>query len=190
MGLKAKGVLAFLLISFGIAWGSILLAHWVLDLSLVNPLVQLPMAFSPAIAALIVRGWVTREGFRDTGLRPRVKAARRYYFLAWAYPVLVLSTTIGLAILLGLYRLDLSPLRTLFGVELPEPAALGLLLAIPVLAAPVFWGEEFGWRSYLQQRVSHHPVTAALVTGSSGRPGTTRSPSATTSTTPTQSSGS
>jgi membrane protease YdiL (CAAX protease family) len=162
---QAGGVLVFLLIAFGLAWGSLFVAHWVLDLSLVNPLVQLPMAFSPAIAALIVRRWVTREGFRDAGLRPRVKAARRYYLLAWAYPVVVLAATIGLAMLMGLYRLDVSPLRTLFGVELPALAAFGLLLAVPVLAAPAFWGEEFGWRSYLQQRVGRRPVTAALVTG-------------------------
>lgn len=162
---RTTGVLTFLLIAFGIAWGSVFVAHWVLDLSLANPLVQLPMAFSPAIAALIVRGRVTQEGFRDTGLRPRVRAARRYYLLAWAYPVLVLASTIGLAMLVGLDGLDYSPLRTLFGVELPEAAALGLLLATPVLAAPVFWGEEFGWRSYLQQRISHRPVTAALATG-------------------------
>jgi hypothetical protein len=82
MGLKTKGVLTFLLISFGLAWGAILVAHFVLDMSLVNPLVQIPVAFSPAIAAVIVRKWVIGEGFRDAGLRPRVRTARFYYLLA------------------------------------------------------------------------------------------------------------
>src|SRR5262245_53471661 len=108
MGLKTKGVLTFLLISFGLAWGAIFVARFVLGMSLVNPLVQIPMAFSPAIAAVIVRQWVTREGFRDTGLGPRVRTAGLYYLLAWIGPVLVLAVTIGLAVAVGLYRPDFS----------------------------------------------------------------------------------
>jgi hypothetical protein len=76
MGLKTKGVLTFLLISFGLAWGAVFVAYSVLGMSLADPLTQLtmalPMAFSPAIAAVVVRRWVTREGFRDAGLAPRV----------------------------------------------------------------------------------------------------------------------
>jgi membrane protease YdiL (CAAX protease family) len=166
MALQTKGVLTFLLIAFGLAWGGIFMAHFVLDLSLVNPLVQLPIAFSPAIAAVIVRRWVTREGFGDAGLRPRVRTAGSYYLLAWIGPALVLAATIGLAVALGLYRLDLTPLRQLIpGVELAEPAGLLLVLGAPVLLLPLFWGEEFGWRSYLQQRVGGSPLRATLVTG-------------------------
>jgi hypothetical protein len=62
MGLKTKGVFTFLLIAFGLAWGSIFVARFVLDLSLVNPLVQLPVAFSPAIAAVIDRASVGHQG--------------------------------------------------------------------------------------------------------------------------------
>jgi uncharacterized protein len=166
MGLKTRGVLTFLLISFGLAWGAIIVAQFMLGMSLVNPLVQLPMAFSPAIAAVIVRQWVTREGFRDAGLRPRVRTARLYYLLAWIGPVLVLAVTIGLAVALGLYRPDFSPLRPVIpGMELPEPAGLLLVLAAPVVLLPAFWGEEFGWRSYLQLRVSRSPVQATVITG-------------------------
>jgi membrane protease YdiL (CAAX protease family) len=161
LGLRTTGVLTFLLIAFGLAWAAIFGAQ-ALDLSLANPLVQLPGAFAPAIAALAVRRFVTREGFRDAGLAPRVKPARRYYLLAWIGPVLVFGATLGLAAALGLFRPDFSPLRTLAAVELPE---LALLLALPVLTAPIFWGEEFGWRSYLQQRLSRSPVAAAVITG-------------------------
>lgn len=166
MGLTTTGVLTFLLITFGLAWGAILVAHLVLDMSLVDPLVQLPMAFSPAIAAVIVRKWVTREGFHDAGLRPRLRTAGFYYLLAWIGPVLVLAVTIGLAVALGLYRPDFSPLRQVIpGMELPEPVGLLLVLAVPVLLLPAFWGEEFGWRSYLQLRVSGSPLQAAVITG-------------------------
>lgn len=159
-------MLTFLFISFGLAWGAIFGAYFVLDMSLVNPLVQLPVAFSPAVAAVIVRRWVTREGFRDAGLRPRVKAARSYYLLAWIGPVLVLTATVALATLLGLYDPDFSLLPQLIpGVQLPGLAALLPLLVVPVLVLPAFWGEEFGWRSYLQLRVGRRPVRAAVITG-------------------------
>jgi uncharacterized protein len=168
MGLQTKDVLTFLLISFGLAWGAILVARAVFSASLADPLTQLAMAplvaFSPAIAAVIVRHWVTREGFRDAGLAPRLRAARSYYLLAWFGPVLVLAATVGLAIVLGLYRPNFSSLPQLIPGVPPELAVL-VLLAVPLVVVPLFWGEEFGWRSYLQQRVSRRPVQAALITG-------------------------
>jgi CAAX protease family protein len=168
MGLNTKGVLTFLLISFGLAWGAVFVAYSVLGMSLADPLVQLtmalPMAFSPAIAAVIVRRWVTREGFRDAGLAPRVRAAGFYYLVAWIGPVLVLAATVGLATVLGLYRPDFSPVPQFIPGMQPGLAAL-LLLVVPVVVVPAFWGEEFGWRSYLQQRVSRRPVPAAVITG-------------------------
>jgi membrane protease YdiL (CAAX protease family) len=168
MGLTTKGVLTFLLISFGLAWGAVFVADSVLGLSLADPLTQLtvalPMAFSPAIAAVVVRRWVTREGFRDAGLAPRVRAARFYYLLAWIGPVLVLAATVGLAMVLRLYDPDFPGLPQLIPGMQPGLAAL-LLLVVPVVVLPAFWGEEFGWRSYLQQRVSRRPVHAAVITG-------------------------
>jgi hypothetical protein len=61
---KTRGLTAFLLISFGVAWGWEAVAHLLLGWSLVNPLVQVPAGFAPAAAALVVRRWVTREGSR------------------------------------------------------------------------------------------------------------------------------
>lgn len=169
MGLKTKGVLTFLLVSFGLAWATILVAHFGWGLSMSDPgeqlLVVAPIAFAPAIAAVVVRRWVTREGFRDACLRPRARAAWRYYLVAWAGPVLVLAATVGLAMATGLYRPDLSsPRAAIASLEL-EPVGLLLMLAAPVVLVPAFWGEEFGWRSYLQQRVSRSPLRAALITG-------------------------
>ena len=66
-----KGVAVFLLIAFGLAW-----ILWEITImigpSARDPLFQLailPGALSPAVAAFIVRKWVTREGFSDSGLR-------------------------------------------------------------------------------------------------------------------------
>ncbi|MEN3609652.1 type II CAAX endopeptidase family protein [Plantactinospora sp. ZYX-F-223] len=156
----SKGVLSYLLIAFGLAWAAVFVAHAVLGWSIADPVTQLtmglPMAFGPAIAAVVVRRWVTREGFADAGLAPRLRAAKRYYLIAWIGPVLVLAVTVGLATTLGLYEPDLA--------DLPGPATL-LVLVAPVVLTPLFWGEEFGWRSYLQQRVGRSPARAALITG-------------------------
>ncbi|WP_051393560.1 CPBP family intramembrane glutamic endopeptidase [Glycomyces arizonensis] len=166
MTLKTKGVIAFLLISFGIAWSAIFVAAFVLDLSMVNPLLQMPIAFAPAIGALAVRRWVTREGFADAGSRPRFKAARRYYLLAWFGPVVVLAATVALAAAVGGYRPDLASLgESALGADL-HPGLVALIgLAASALAMPVFWGEEAGWRGYLEQRVGRGPLAAALITG-------------------------
>ena len=66
-----NGVIAYLLIAFGMAW-----AIWEivirLGISVRSPLFQVagfPAAFAPAIAAFVVRKWITREGFADAGLR-------------------------------------------------------------------------------------------------------------------------
>lgn len=168
MGRETKGVLTFLLISFGMAWGAIFVARAWFGASLADPRSQLTMAplvaFAPALAAVVVRRWVTREGFRDAGLAPRVRTAGFYYLLAWFGPVLVLAATVGLAIVLGLYHPDFSSLPQLISGVPAGPAAL-VLLSVPLILVPLFWGEEFGWRSYLQQRVSRRPVQGALITG-------------------------
>ncbi|TMR89556.1 CPBP family intramembrane glutamic endopeptidase [Nonomuraea basaltis] len=165
MSTKKKGVVAFIAICFGATWAYIFGARFLLDLSLVNPLVQLPMAFFPAIAAIIVRRWVTKEGFRDAGLALRLSSGWPYYLVAWMGPLLVVMAAVGLAAALGLWNPDLSPLDTIV-VGLPAWASLSLLMAVVVLLIPVYWGEEFGWTSYLRMRIfTDRPILSVTVTG-------------------------
>ena len=172
-----KGVVAYLLLSFGIAW-----TLWELAIRLGtspgSPLFQLailPGAFAPAIAALIVRAWVTREGFGDAGWRPNLRRAWRYYLLAWLFPLAAVAVISALAIGLGLAEPDFTLQRAtsaLGGVSTP-PAPPGLVALLPVqllltalLATPLLWGEEFGWRGYLQLRLfPGRPLRAAVATG-------------------------
>jgi membrane protease YdiL (CAAX protease family) len=162
---RGRGVTAFLLISFGAAWGWEAVAHLMLGWSLVNPLVQLPAGFAPAIAALITRHWVTGEGFADAGSRPRLRAARRYYLLAWFGPFGVAAAVVGLAAATGRWTpsahatADLVP-----GV--PVWAVPPLLCLLALVATVLFWGEEFGWTGYLLLRICPgRPRRAALVAG-------------------------
>ena len=165
--MKTKGVLAYLLLTFGLAWSTIFVARLLLGWSLENSLVQIPIAFSPAIAAVIVRRWITREGFADAGLALHLGSGWAYYLVAWLFPLIAAGAVIGLATVSGISRPDLSRLGTLFpGMPLPGWAGLPLLMGIAVLMAPLFWGEEFGWRGYLQIRLlSHSPLKASIATG-------------------------
>ena len=162
---QKKGLSVFLAISFGGAWSYLLLARLVFDWSLVNALVQLPFAFAPAIAAVVVRRWVTREGFGDAGLALRMKRSWPFYLLAWLGPLLLVALTIGLAGALGLWDRDLSALDELVP-GLPGWVALVALMAGVLLLTPFYWGEEFGWTSYLRLRIFvDRPLLSVTVTG-------------------------
>lgn len=132
--------------------------------SLVNIWVQLPAAMMPALAAFVVRKWVTREGFADAGLKLRLRRSWRQYLLALLGPPVVAAGTVLVAMVFGWYEWDASALEeSLGGVPLPL-ALLGLMLA-SVLFIPLFWGEEFGWTGYLRPRLlADRPFVSLLLT--------------------------
>src|SRR5436853_2350956 len=108
MTTKTKGIVSDLLITFGIAWLTWTIA-FLFGLSTTNPLFQfaaLPGGFAPAIAALVVRRWITREGFADAGLRLNFRRTWPYYLFAWLHPLVVIAGIIALAVLTGLARPD------------------------------------------------------------------------------------
>ncbi|WP_211786197.1 CPBP family intramembrane glutamic endopeptidase [Kitasatospora viridis] len=162
--LRRQGVAAFLALTFTSAWGWMLVARLGLRLSLVNPLVQLPFALVPALAAVVVRLWVTGEGFRDAGLSLRLRTAWPYYLAAWVGPLLLTAGGVGLAALLG-HRPDIGQLASI--TPWMPPWAVPLLLAAAALVlAPLYWGEEFGWTGYLRQRLlPGRPLLSTLATG-------------------------
>jgi membrane protease YdiL (CAAX protease family) len=176
MNTRTKGIAVYLLIAFALAW-----IPWEivirLGISVRTPqfqLASLPSAFAPAFAAFIVRKWVTREGFADAGLRLNL-SKWRYYLVGWLLPLVVVGCIVVLAPLLGLGRADLSMMRGASailppGTPLPHIPSLWISAAVltffAVLGAPVSFGEEFGWRSYLQLRLfPQQPILSAVVTG-------------------------
>src|SRR5215213_10541224 len=114
MTMKTKGVLAYLLLTFGLAWPTIFVARLLLGLSLENSLVQIPIAFSPAIAAIIVRRWITGEGFGDAGLALHLRSGWVYYLAAWLFPLIAVARPISLPTALGGKRQELSQFTTPF----------------------------------------------------------------------------
>src|SRR3954447_19895232 len=73
MPYSRHGVPAYLLIAFGLAWAPFLPLLW--GGPEVPPVL---MPFAPAIACVVVRRWVTREGFGDAGLRLNLRYWRLY----------------------------------------------------------------------------------------------------------------
>ncbi|WP_107080111.1 CPBP family intramembrane glutamic endopeptidase [Streptomyces sp. NBRC 109706] len=160
---RRRGLVAFFAIAFGGGWLWVLGAN-ALGQSLVNPLVQLPFAFMPALGAIVARRWVTREGFADAGLGLRLRGAWPYYVAAWLGPLAITAGAAGTAVLLGLWDGDLAPLRdALPGV--PWWLTVLLLVSVMPLLAPVYWGEEFGWTSYLRPRIGGGQLRSITVTG-------------------------
>lgn len=176
MNQNRKGIVAYLLIAFGMAW-----AIWEivlrLGISLDSRLFKVaafPAVFAPAIATFVVRKWITREGFADAGLRLNLRKWP-YYVVAWLLPLLVVACIVVLAPLLDLGKADFSfALGVNYMVQAGVPASkLGhpwllivFWLAAAILATPILFGEEFGWRGYLQQRLCpERPVLSAVITG-------------------------
>jgi len=177
MSTRNKGILSYLALAFGMAWGL-----WEIPilcgLSPRHPLFQLallPGAFTPAIAAIIVRRWVTGEGFADAGLRLNLRKWP-YYLVAWLLPIPVTITIVMLASILGLSEPDFSLQRFIaWFLQEAGPRTLPsyIRFALPIqclitalIATIILWGEEFGWRGYLQLRLFDEcPLLAAITTG-------------------------
>lgn len=184
MGNRNKGIAIFLLIAFGLAWISwtipirwnVLTGNPLLRLALM-PLAGLPGGFAPAIAAFVVRQWVTREGFSDAGLKWNLRTKWPYYLFAWLSPLAVAISIAFLGIAIGQIQPDFS-LQQAYEMLTSDTTRLlsdvnhsGLIIwaelaVISLLSTFIFWGEEFGWRGYLQVHLLRgRPLLAAVATG-------------------------
>lgn len=150
--------MVYLVIAFAGVWPYLFVARLVFGWSLVSPLVQLPVAFMPAIGAVVVRRWVTREGFADAGLRPRFRASWRQWLAAWFGPLGITALILACAAAFGWWHADLSPVD--------GPAGIAVLLVVQFVLTPVYAGEELGWTSFLWPRlIPGRPLPSMMLTG-------------------------
>jgi uncharacterized protein len=173
-----KRIFIFLAFAFGISWvtGLILFLTGGLENSPVFEiaggqvslaLILLPTfyMFGPAMANILTR-WVTREGKQNLGLQPIFERGRWVHFLAaWVLPGAL--TMIGMTLFFLVfprYYSDsgLNTLRQqmiLAGAGDVSPMVIVTLqtvlviLTAPLLNAIPTFGEEFGWRGYLQPKL-------------------------------------
>jgi membrane protease YdiL (CAAX protease family) len=166
----AFGLTTYLVLAFGLAW-----AVWMIPLQLglspqsaLFPIVILIGAFAPALACFVVRKWVTREGFADAGLGP---GKWPYYVWALLIPPALAFAIAALAPHFGQPAPDFSLAHApalMPGGTAPRSLAvvIAVLTLYTIVTTPVLWGEEFGWRSYLQIRLfASRPLLAAIATG-------------------------
>ncbi|MDF1515426.1 MAG: CPBP family intramembrane metalloprotease [Anaerolineae bacterium] len=181
-----KRIGIFLGFAFGIAWGiAVIIA---LTGGLVNSpelipatgitlalvLVALGYMWAPAISHILTR-WLTREGWAKSGLQLRIKEALPFYVTAWLAPAVltILGTILYFILFPGNFDAEFSTINTLLaateGVEDVEPWTVFIIqVAASVLSAPLVnsiftFGEEFGWRGYLQQKLMPLGVRRAMI---------------------------
>jgi uncharacterized protein len=167
-----RRILIYLAFVFGIAWAMALVVYLTgglaespmiipaLNISLALVLLALGVMWAPAVAHILTRV-VTREGWADVGLRPNLRRGWPYWLAAWFLPGIL--TVIGMVAFFVLFPATFDPtLSTLMGMLPPgfeiDPWILAAaqlfqaMLIAPLVNSFFTFGEEFGWRGYLQPK--------------------------------------
>lgn len=167
----------FLLIAYAMALIStlaILLTGGLQSSPLTMYLLPTTYMWAPAMANLITR-LATGEGFNHTWLFPHLKSEWKFWLLAWFAPGVLIMVGGGLYYLIFPQSFDpsipfLKQAMQASGQTLPfSPWQLALMeLGIGLLIAPLVnslftFGEEFGWRAYLLQKLLPLGYRKALV---------------------------
>ncbi len=170
--MDTKRITIFLIFAFGIAWltglviyltggltGSPVLSSQS-GLTLALLLMATTYMWAPALAHVLTR-LVTREGWRNVYLRPKLKRGWPFWLLLWFLPglLIILGAALYYLVFPSHYDPSLSTVTLLFQQRgLPAPANLwGYVLSETIVGLvvsalinlPATFGEEFGWRAYL-----------------------------------------
>ena len=165
---QVKGVISYLVLTYGLTL--IIVAFILFTHGLHGPsaLGVYGIMLAPAFSAFIVRKFITKEGFKGSGLCIGLK---RYYIVAYILPVLIVVSTYVISIIIGYGKVYMSESELMeYLKELTKQAGITaipkppmnlsyrewfLFLSIASLTAfiPIAWffgfGEEYGWRGYL-----------------------------------------
>jgi len=187
-----RRILIFLLFAFGIAWATGLAIYLTGGLQDSPPLIPGgppitlalillagPYMFAPALAHILTR-LITREGWGDTWLRPHLRRGWRYWLAAWLLPPL--WTILGGALFFLIFPQHFDPTMQAYieaaqaqaaqtGQTVPTEflrlsALIGVASALvisPLINSLFTFGEEFGWRAYLQPKLMPLGGRAALI---------------------------
>jgi membrane protease YdiL (CAAX protease family) len=162
------GAIVFVLLAFGLSWG------WLFAVPHLNiPLWTIGFSsFGPAVAAVLVRGPLLGEGFRQSGAGFGTPRGRvwTYVFALAIPPVIVL---VGAAVLVWAGDAQFIPGQShdpfqgqdyFFDLAAAHgPAGLLLVFVTSPLVSFQAFGEEYGWRGYLFPKLMPLGVPVAVV---------------------------
>lgn len=190
-----KRIIIFLVIAFTLAWASALVIYLTggianskvieptLRLTLAAILMATTMMWAPAAANILTR-LITREGWKDLWLKPKLSKNWKFWLLAWFVPgILIIAGAVAYFLVfpqnfdasLSGFKQQLETMSAQYGTSEPLPMnpwtililqGVQALLMAPVLNALFTFGEEFGWRAYLLPKLM--PLggrKAALISG-------------------------
>lgn len=184
-----KRILIYILITFALTWVYCLLVVYPLANgetlngipSLATQLLVAAAMFFPAIGVFLTR-LITREGFKNTWLKPNLKKNIRYYLLVWFGPGILTFAGAALYFLIfkgsfdpdcGYLKLTMAAAGTPYEAQAVPVDLLMLiqtvqaLLLAPALNFVTCFGEEWGWRGYLLPKMSKYfsAIPTLLITG-------------------------
>ncbi len=174
--LDTRRVTIFLVFAFGIAWAVGLIVYFSgglvnspvivpgANITLALVLVAIGYMWAPALANIFTR-LLTREGWRETGLRPRFSRGWLYWLAAWVLPAVF--TIVGMVIFFGLFPQYYDPsLKVISNLlaqagqpDVVDPWIIVIaqtvqaIIIAPFINSLFTFGEEFGWRAYLQPKL-------------------------------------
>jgi len=165
-----RRVALFLGLAFGIAWLTGLVIYLTVGIAksrqivpglpLALVLMAVPYMWAPAIAHILTR-LISREGWKNLGLRPNFRRGWPYWLMGWVLPGLM--TIAGAVVFFLLFpryfdssltllrqSLQRSPVLARFSpwVVVAIETVAGILIS-PIVNSLATLGEEFGWRAYL-----------------------------------------
>ena len=174
--LERKRIYVFIAIAFGLAWivglvvfltGGIVNSPEIIpgtQITLAYVLIAVAYMWAPGLANIFTR-IITREGWKNTWLRPRIKKSWKFWLAAWLLPpvFVIVGAAVFFLILPKYFDPEMTTLKSMLpnaGEGFPIPLYLilvvqmaqGLIFA-PIINSLFTFGEEFGWRGYLLQKL-------------------------------------
>lgn len=153
--LETKRLIIFLLLAFGISWIPAIIFNRVFGYHEWFETNKMPALFwivgyGPALANIITRK-ITHEGWHDSMLHLNLKGNIKYY-LAAIFATSVISVFQGILATFVIGGGDWSELGENFTFGQALTAIFTIFAAAPLMAFNTF-GEEFGWRGYMNQKM-------------------------------------